>query len=158
MLFRKRNLGLMFTGNLNYFKVAKENNIANPDLIYPGNKVSLSSSRPINRLRKYLSSIYDSKLNIAYKLLSRDTHAKFSYDEFKKSINDITYYDLFSLTVCSDFYLNRYHVLQIKAQLAEDPASWGFNLILEKCNWNIVLYELYPTAPRDDVFIIWKCE
>ncbi len=148
---------LMFTGNLNYFKVAKLNNIINPDLIYPGNKISLNTYRPITTLREYLTSIYGNKLNIAYKLLSRDTREKFSYSEFKRSTNGVTYYDLSSLKVCSDFYLNNRHILQINAQLEEDPASWGFSLVREKYKWYILLFELDPTAPKDDDFITWKC-
>ena len=40
---------LMFSGSLDYFPVAVRNHIANPDLIYPKDKIVLSVDRPINR-------------------------------------------------------------------------------------------------------------
>ena len=148
---------LMFTGNFDYHKIARVNNISNPDLIYPGDKIALPSSRPSKTLKNYLKAIYDSKELEAYKLLSTDTRSKFSFDEFNKSLSKLTFYDLNSLNVCADFIENGSHILQIKLYLEEDPASWGFNLIREKYKWYVLLFNLTSTYPQDNGFLEWKC-
>jgi hypothetical protein len=148
---------LMFTGTHDYDKIAQQNRISNPDLIYPGDIIRLSSSRPIETLRNYLDAIYKSKETKAYKLLSINTRSNISYDEFKNALDKITFYNLDSMRICSDFIENKNHILQIKIWLAQDPASWGFNLIREKYKWYIVLFDLNPTNPQDDGFVEWRC-
>ena len=148
---------LMFTGTRDYEKIAQQNRISNPDLIYPGDIISLPSSRPIETLRNYLAAIYKSEEIKAYKLLSTNTRSNISYDEFKKALDKITFYNLDSMRICADFIENENHILQIKILLAQDPASWGFNLIREKYKWYILLFDLNPTNPQDDGFIEWRC-
>ena len=148
----------MFTGNLDYYKTARENAIQNPDLIYPGDKITLSSARPLETLKNYLSAIYLSKAGKAYKLLSAYSRNKFTDDEFKSSLDVVTFFDLDSMHVCADFIVKGQHILQIKIYLLEDPASWGFNLVREKYKWFIMLFDLNPTFPQDNGFIDWKCK
>ena len=148
---------LMFTGTYDYDKIAQQNRISKPDLIYPGDIIRLPSTRPIETLRNYLDAIYKSEEMKAYKLLSTNTRSNISYDEFKKALDKITFYNLDSMRICADFIENKNHILQIKILLAEDPASWGFNLIREKYKWYILLFDLNPTNPQDDGFIEWKC-
>lgn len=148
---------LMFTGTHDYDKIAQQNRISNPDLIYPGDIIRLPSLRPIKTLRSYLTAIYKSEEMKAYKLLSSNTRSNISYDQFKKALDKITFYNLDSMRICSDFVENEHHILQIKIWLAEDPASWGFNLIRENYKWYILLFDLNPTNPQDDGFIEWKC-
>jgi hypothetical protein len=148
---------LMFTGTHDYNKIARQNRISNPDLIYPGDIIRLPPPRPIETLRNYLDAIYKSKEMKAYSLLSTITRSKISYDEFKKALDKITFYNLDSMRICSDFIENENHILQIKIFLAQDPASWGFNLIREKYKWYVLLFDLNPTNPQDDGFIEWRC-
>ena len=148
---------LMFTGTHDYRKIAQQNRISNPDLIYPGDIIRLPSSRPIETLRNYLAAIYKSEEMKAYKLLSTNTRSNISYDEFNKALDKITFYNLDSMRICADFIEHENHILQIKIWLAQDPASWGFNLIREKYKWYILLFDLNPTNPQDDGFIEWKC-
>ena len=75
----------MFTGTYDYDKIAQQNRISNPDLIYPGDIIRLPSTRPIETLRNYLDAIYKSEEMKAYKLLSTNTRSNISYDEFKKA-------------------------------------------------------------------------
>jgi hypothetical protein len=149
---------LIFTGNLNYLKIARYNGIQNPDLIFPGEKITLPCEKPLNTLRNYLRSIYVNKAKTAYKLLSSATRKKFSLSEFKRSLAETTFYDLKSLNVCADFIAQYQHILQIKAFLEDDPASWGFNLVREKYKWHILLFDLNPTFPLDNEEIDWKCK
>jgi hypothetical protein len=114
----------MFTGIHDYRKIARQNRISNPDLIYPGDIIRLPSSRPIETLRNYLSAIYESEEMKAYKLLSANTRLNISYDEFNKALDKITFYNLDSMRICADFIDNENHILQIKIWLAQDPASW----------------------------------
>ena len=148
---------LMFTGTHDYDKVARQNRISNPNLIYPGEIITLNSSRPIETLRSYLASIYKSEEMKAYKLLSTKTRSNISYDEFKKALGKITFYNLNAMRICADFIENKNHILQIKILLAQDPASWGFNLIREKYKWYVLLFDLNPTSPQGDGFIEWRC-
>lgn len=148
---------LMFTGTHDYDKIARKNRISNPDLIYPGDIIRLPPSRPIDTLRNYLDAIYKSEEMKAYKLLSTNTRSNISYDQFKKALDKITFYNLDTMHICADFIENGNHILQIKILLAQDPASWGFNLIREKYKWYILLFDLNPTNPQDDEFIEWKC-
>ncbi|MBW2407174.1 MAG: LysM peptidoglycan-binding domain-containing protein, partial [Deltaproteobacteria bacterium] len=148
---------LMFTGTHDYDKIARQNRISNPDLIYPGDVIRLLPTRPLETLRDYLDAIYRSKEMKAYKLLSTHTRSNISYDEFKNALDKITFYNLNSMYICSDFIENENHILQLKILLAEDPASWGFSLIREKYKWHILLFDLNPTNPQDDGFIEWKC-
>jgi hypothetical protein len=149
---------LIFTGNLNYYRIARDNNIQNPDLIFPGDKITLSCARPLHTLRTYLEAIYDHESRTAYNLLSRDTREKFTFEEFKDSLGTTTFYDLNSLDVCADFIKEYKHILQIKAFLYQDPASWGFNLVRERYKWQIFLSSLNPTFPLDNETIGWKCK
>jgi len=148
---------LMFTGTHDYEKIARENRISNPDLIFPGNLLTLPPSRPIETLRAYLHAIYKSEAIEAYKLLATQTRLNISFDEFKKALDATTFYNLDSIFICADFILNNNHILQLKILLNEDPASWGFNLIREKYKWYILLFDLNPTNPQDDGFVEWKC-
>lgn len=148
---------LMFTGTHEYEKIAQKNRISNPNLIYPGDLITLPSSRPTETLRDYLSAIYKSEAIEAYKLLSTNTRLNISFDEFKKALNEITFYNLDTIFICADFIVNENHILQLKILLNEDPASWGFSLIREKYRWYILLFDLNPTNPQDDGFIKWKC-
>lgn len=148
---------LMFTGTHEYEKVAQQNRISNPNLIYPGDLITLPSSRPIETLRDYLSAIYKSEALKAYKLLSTKTRSNISFDEFKKALDEITFYNLDTISICADYIVNENHILQLKILLNEDPASWGFSLIREKYRWYILLFDLKPTNPQDDGFAKWKC-
>ena len=148
---------LAYTGTHGYEKIAQQNRISNPDLIYPGDRLTLPSSRPIKTLRDYLNAIYKSKAIEAYNLLSSNTRFNISLDEFKKALDEITFYDLDTTAICADFIVNEHHILQLKIRLNEDPASWGFSLIREKYKWYILLFDLNPTNPQDDGFIEWKC-
>jgi hypothetical protein len=148
---------LMFTGTHDYHKIAQQNRISNPDVIYPGDIIRLPSSRPNRTLRNYLNAIYKSDEMKAYQLLSANTRSKIAYDDFKKALDKITFYNLDTMRICADFVENGYHVIQIKILLAEDPASWGFSLIRQKYKWYILLFDLNPTNPQDDGFIEWKC-
>ncbi|MFO7560636.1 MAG: LysM peptidoglycan-binding domain-containing protein [Desulfobacterales bacterium] len=148
---------LSYTGNLNYFRVAESNNISNPDLIYPDDTIILSAVKPVATLQKYLHAIYNSHPREAYDLLSTETRRKYSFLQFKRSVHPMTVYDLDSIIICSDFLLHRQHILQLKIFLLEDAASWGFNLVREKYKWYILLFDLNPTAPRDNGYIEWRC-
>ena len=148
---------LMFTGNHDFEKIARKNRISNPDLIFPGNLLTLPSVRPIETLRAYLSAIYKPEAIAAYNLLATQTRLNISFDKFKKALDAITFYNLDSIFICADFILNNNHILQLKILLNEDPASWGFNLIREKYKWYILLFDLNPTNPQDDGFVEWKC-
>ena len=148
---------LMYAGTHDYFKIAQANDISNPDLILPGDKITLPLSRPVETLREYLRAIYNSKGLEAYKLLSTDTRSKFAFEEFQKSLKEVTFYDLNSMSVCGDFIVNSNHILQIKVYIEEDPASWGFNLIREKYKWYVLLFDLNPTFPRYNGFLEWEC-
>ena len=147
----------MFTGTHDYEKIAQQNRISNPNLIYPGDQITLPSSRPTETLRSYLSAIYKSKAIEAYKLLSTNTRINIPLNEFKKALGKVTFYNLDTISICADFIVNESHILQLKILLNEDPASWGFSLIREKYRWHIVLFDLNPTNPQDDGFIKWKC-
>ena len=149
---------LFFAGDLNYYRTARDNHIKNPDLIFPGEKVTVPCRRPLETLRTYLISIYINKAKDAYDLLSSDSRNKFSFEDFKGSLETTTFYDLNSLDVCADFIIKFGHILQIRAFLEQDPASWGFNLVREKYNWHILLFNLNPTFPLDDEKIDWKCK
>jgi len=148
---------LSYSGNLNYHRLAALNNISDPDLIYPDDKIMLSAARPIGTLQKYLHAVYNSHASEAYDLLSTETRRKYSFLQFKRSLHSITIYDLNSMMICSDFDLNHQHILQLKIYLLEDAASWGFNLVKENYKWYIVLFDLNPTAPRDNGYIEWRC-
>lgn len=148
---------LSYSGNLNYFRVAESNSISNPDLIYPDDTIILSAAKPVATLQKYLHAIYNSHPREAYDLLSTETRRKYSFLQFKRSAHPMTVYDLDSIIICSDFLLHRQHILQLKIFLLEDAASWGFNLVREKYKWYILLFDLNPTAPRDNGYIEWRC-
>jgi hypothetical protein len=147
----------MFTGTHEYETIAQQNRISNPNLIYPGDHITLPSSRPIETLRGYLSAIYKSEAIEAYKLLSTNTRSNISFDEFKNALDEITFYNLDTISICADFIVNENHILQLKILLNEDPASWGFSLIREKYRWYILLFDLNPTNPQDDGFTKWEC-
>ncbi len=148
---------LMYAGSHDYFKIAQANDISNPDLIFPGDKITVPLSRPVGTLREYLRAIYGSKELEAYKLLSTDTRSKFAFEEFENSIKEMTFYDLNSMSVCGNFIDKGNHILQVKVYLKEEPASWGFNLIREKYKWYVLLFDLNPTFPRYNGFLEWKC-
>jgi len=147
----------MYAGTHDYFKIAQANDISNPDLIFPGDKITLPLSRPVETLREYLRAIYNSKELDAYKLLSSDTRSKFAFEEFQKSLKEVTFYDLNSMSVCADLIANSNHILQIKIYIEEDPASWGFNLVREKYKWYVLLFDLNATFPRYNGFLEWEC-
>lgn len=147
----------MFTGNLDYFTIANINNIQNPDLIYPGDKIILNPSRPINTLRSYLENNYESNFNNAYHLMSAETRAWFSFTDFVKSLFPIIEYDIDSIRICSDLSVKGHHILQLEVQYYEDPAKWGFNLVREKYKWYIILFDKNPTHPQENGFLEWKC-
>lgn len=149
---------LFFAGDLNYSRTARDNHIKDPDLIFPGDRVTIPCRRPLETLRTYLVSIYINKAKEAYNLLSSDSRNKFSFDDFKASLDTTTFYDLNSLDVCADFIIKFRHILQIRAFLEQDPASWGFNLVREKYKWRILLFDLNPTFPLDGEKIDWKCK
>ena len=148
---------LMYTGTHDYEKIARQNRIPDPHLIYPGSLITLPSSRPIQTLKGYLDAIYNSKAIEAYKLLSANTRLTISFDKFTKALDEITFYNLDTIFICADFFVNQNHILQLKIRLNEDPASWGFSLIREKYKWYILLFDLNPTNPQDDGFVEWKC-
>jgi len=149
---------LMFTGNLKYGKVARINNISNPDLIYPNDRITLSCDRPLETLRKYLEAIYNFNEKISYELLATATRNKYSFSEFKSALQEITFFDIYSISACADFITNNMHILQLKIYLEEDPASWGFSLVRGKYKWYILLFDLNPIFPRDNGYIEWKCD
>lgn len=149
---------LMFTGTHDYDKIAQQNRISNPNLIYPGDIITLPSTRPLETLRIYLDAIYNSEEMKAYELLSTTTRSNMSFHDFKNALDKITFYNLDAMRICADFIANGNHILQIKILLAEDPASWGFNLIREKYRWYILLFDLNPTNPQDDGFVEWRCD
>jgi hypothetical protein len=149
---------LMFTGTHDYQRVARQNGIANPDLIHPGDPISLSSSRPVAALKGYLSAIYEAEAVTAYKLLSTCTRSRISFGDFKKSLAEITFYNLDTIFICADFLANDNHILQLKIRFSEDPASWGFSMIREKYRWYVLLFDLNPTNPQDDGSIEWRCD
>lgn len=136
---------LMFTGTLNYMKVAKANKIKNPDMILPGKKIRLKTKNPISLLNQYLEAIYDNKSATAYELLSAYTKANISFAEFEELLKERTEFDMNSFEVISDDLWNKQLVLLIKARLEDDPATWGFNLIREKGRWRILLLNHNPT-------------
>jgi len=148
---------LTYAGNLDYLRVAELNRISDPDLIYPGDKIMVSAARPVGTLRKYLHAVYNSRVREAYELLSTETRSQYSFPQFKRSLHPITVYNLNSIRICSDFTIRNQPILQMKVFLLEDVASWGFNLVREKYSWYIVLFDLNPTAPRDDGYIEWRC-
>jgi hypothetical protein len=148
---------LMFAGNHDYGKTALENGIQNPDLIYPGDTITLSPARPLGTLKTYLDAIYQSEPDRAYPLLSRYSRSHITYDQFAASLYELTFFNLDSMVVCAEFMSNGQHFLQIRLNLLEDPASWGFNLVREKYKWYIMLFDLNPTFPHDSDFIDWRC-
>jgi len=148
---------LMFAGNHDYGKTARENGIRNPDLIYTGDKITVSVARPLETLKTYLYAIYQSTPEKAYRLLSGYSRAHMTYAQFAGSLDEITLFDLDSMSICDEFIQGGRQFLQIKLYLQEDPASWGFTLEREKYKWYIMLFDLNPTFPRDNGFIDWKC-
>ena len=96
----------MYTGTHDYEKIAKQNRISNPNLIYPGDLITLPSSRPTETLRSYLSTIYKFKATEAYKLLSTNTRLNIPLNEFKKALGKITFYNLDTISICADFIEN----------------------------------------------------
>ncbi|MBW2593619.1 MAG: LysM peptidoglycan-binding domain-containing protein [Deltaproteobacteria bacterium] len=149
---------LMFSGSHEYQRIAKLNNISNPDLIFPGDKVTLSQKRPNRALREYLGSIYFKNYKYAYSLLSSETNSWYSYNDFIKSFEITTYYDLSSIIICSDFQFNGKHFLQMEINHYEDPAKWGFILIRQKYNWYLLLFDKNPTHPMSNGYLEWKCK
>lgn len=149
---------LMFTGNLDYHKTAQENGIVNPDLIYPGDRITMLPARPVETLKQYLTAIYQQKADKAYRLLASDSREKIYFEDFKNALDVKTFFYLDSMRVCSDFFSDGHHILQIKLFLLQDPASWGFNLIREKYKWFVLLFDLNPTFPQDSGFVEWQCE
>lgn len=139
---------LMFTGTLNYMKIAKANKIKNPDLITPGKKINLKTNNPISVLELYLDAIYENKSAKAYELLSTQIKSNLTLAEFEKAIQERTEFDMNSLTVTSDTLWNKHLVLFVKARLEDDPATWGFNLIREKRRWRILVLNHNPTFPQ----------
>lgn len=148
---------LMYAGTHDFIKVAQANDILLPDLIHPGQKITVPSSRPIMTLKEYLSSIYESGVSDAYKLLSFSSRQKFSFKDFQDSLKETTFYDLNSISICADFVCKGKHILQMRVYLEEDAANWGFNLIREKYKWYILLFDLNPTSPRENGYVEWKC-
>jgi hypothetical protein len=56
--------------------------------------------------------------------------------------------------VCSDFFINKNHMIKIKV----DPAGVAFNLINENNKWHIILSELKPISPSDKGPLGWRCK
>ena len=148
----------LFSGSLNYYPVAERNKIANPDLIHPNDKIILSPDKPINRLRSYLKNIYDSQYKSAYLHLSSQTRERFTYEGFVKNTQPEVDYDLFSISICADFYYKKEHYCQLSIFHYEDPAKWGFDLVRKKYQWFVVLNDLNPTHPAVDESLGCRCE
>ena len=149
---------LMFSGSHDYFKVAESNDISNPDLIFPGDMVHISQKRPIRSLGKYLESIYSDDFKAAYAALSSLTASWYSYEEFTKSFDLKPDYDLSTIKICADFYVDGRHYLQMEIQHYEDPAKWGFTLVRERYKWYIVLFDKNPVHPLSNGYLEWKCD
>lgn len=139
---------LMFTGNLNYKKVARANRISNPDLIFPGNKIILITKNPISVIGRYFEAIYDNRSEKAYEMLSSYTKSSLSLAEFDSSIKQRTAFDMTSFEVISDTIWDKHLVLFIEAHLESDPAKWGFNVIREKGKWRVLVLNHNPTFPQ----------
>ena len=149
---------LMFSGSHDYFKVAKFNNISNPDIIFPGDMISINQKRPIKSLSKYLESIYSDDLKAAYAALSSLTTLWYSYEDFIKSFDSKIDYELSTIKICADFYVDGRHYLQMEIWHYEDPAQWGFTLVREKYKWYLVLFDKNPMHPISNGYLEWKCD
>jgi len=149
---------LMFSGSHDYFKVAEFNDISNPDLIFPGDMIFISQKRPVRSLGKYLESIYSDDFKAAYAALSSITTSWYSYEDFIKSFNLKTDYELSTIKICADFYVDGKHYLQMEIQHSEDPANWGFTLVREKYKWYLVLFDKFPMHPVSNGYLEWKCD
>ena len=139
---------LLFTGTLNYMKIAKANRINNPDLILPGNKIRLTAKKPLSVIEHYFEAIYDNRSKEAYEMLSSYTNSSLSLAEFENLIKERTAFDMDSFDVISDNIWNKHLVLFIEAHLESDPATWGFNLIREKGKWRVLVLNHNPTFPQ----------
>ena len=107
----------MFEGHLNYLDVAKSNNIKNPDLIYPGNKLVVKTKNPASRLSLYLEAIYAENTSRAYSMLSSKSQAKYSLDAFGKSLQETTFFDLGFFELTDQTQVDGHTVIQIKVQM-----------------------------------------
>ena len=148
---------LMFSGSHDYFKVAKFNGISNPELIFPGDRISISQKRPLRSLSKYFESIYSDDFKAAYATLSSITTSWYSYEDFTKSFDLKTDYELSTIKICADFYVDGKHYLQMKIEHYEDPAEWGFTLVRERYKWYVVLFDKYPMHPISNGYLQWNC-
>jgi hypothetical protein len=148
---------LMYAGSHDFEGVARANDISLPDLILPEQQITVPSSRPIETLRRYLEAIYRARASDAYRLLSSATRQTFSFESFKRSLGEMTLYDLDTISICADFICNGNHILQMKVYLDKDVANWGFNLIREKYKWYILLFDLNPTSPQENGYVEWMC-
>ena len=148
----------MFVGNHDFGKVAQNNSIRNPDLIYPGNKIGLNPLRPVNTLSTYLDDVYSEDFESAYNLLSSQTKKWYSYSDFNIPIETRPEYDLETIEICSEFVYEGKQYLQLKIHLFDDPATWGFTLVREKYKWYLVYFDKHPLQPYINGKFQWRCK
>ena len=106
---------------------------------------SEEAQSPADTVVSYIQALEEKKYETAYRLLSKPSQEKHTYDDFVAQVEKtgVTEYDLASARLKE----RQGERATVEVQLREDPSSAGFALDNEKGEWRVVYVGGIPSFP-----------